>query len=128
MLISDISVKRPVFAAVISLILVLVGFMSMQSMTLREYPDIQRPVVSISTSYRGAASDIVERRVTQILEDQLAGVPGIRKISSISYDERSSITLEFSRRPPARQQTGCGFVYDNVDQCVQPVALDHGSL
>jgi len=96
MLISDVSVRRPVFAAVISLILVLVGYMSMQSMTLREYPDIQRPVVSISTSYRGAASDIVERRVTQILEDQLAGVPGILKISSVSFDERSSITLEFS--------------------------------
>ena len=97
MLISDISVRRPVFAAVISLFLVLVGIMSLQSMTLREYPDIQRPIVSISTSYRGAASDIVERRVTQILEDQLAGVPGIRKMSSVSFDERSSITLEFSR-------------------------------
>ena len=97
MLISDVSVRRPVFAAVISLILVIVGLMSVQSMTIREYPDIQRPVVSISTSYRGAASDIVERRVTQVLEDQIAGISGISKISSRSYDERSSITLEFNQ-------------------------------
>ena len=97
MLISDISVRRPVFAAVISLILVIVGLMSAQNMTIREFPDIQRPVVSISTSYRGAASDIVERRVTQILEDQLAGISGITKMSSRSFDERSSITLEFDR-------------------------------
>ncbi len=97
MMISDVSVRRPVFAAVISLILVIVGFMAMQSMSIREYPDIERPIVSISTDYRGAASDIVERRVTQVLEDQLAGISGITKIASRSFDERSSITLEFSQ-------------------------------
>ena len=96
MLISDISVRRPVFAAVISLILVLIGVMSVRSMTIREYPAIERPVVSVSTTYRGAASDIVERRVTQLLEDQLAGISGITKMSSSSFDERSSINLEFS--------------------------------
>ena len=97
MLISDISVRRPVFAAVISLILVIVGLMSVQSMSIREYPDIQRPVVAVSIPYRGAASDIVEKRVTQVVEDQVAGVAGITKISSISYDERSVINIEFSR-------------------------------
>jgi len=96
MLLSDISVRRPVFAAVISLILILIGLMSARSMTVREYPAIERPVVSISTSYRGAASDIVERRITQVLEDQLAGISGITKMSSSSFDERSSINLEFS--------------------------------
>ena len=97
MLISDVSVRRPVFAAVISLILVIIGLMSVRGMQIREYPDIQRPIVSISTAYRGAASDIVERRVTQVLEDQLAGISGITKMSSTSYDERSTITIEFSR-------------------------------
>ena len=96
MLISDLSVRRPVFAAVISLILVIVGLMSATTMPMREYPDVQQPIVSIDTRYRGAASDIVERRVTQIIEDQVAGISGIEKISSVSYDERSSITLEFS--------------------------------
>ncbi len=90
MLISDVSVRRPVFAAVISLILVIVGLMSIQSMSIREYPDIARPIVSISTDYRGAASDIVERRVTQLLEDQLAGISGVTKVSSRSFDERSA--------------------------------------
>ena len=97
MLISDVSVKRPVFAAVISLILVIVGLLSVTRMPIREFPDIERPIVSISTSYRGAASDIVERRVTQILEDQLAGIAGITKMSSSSFDESSNIVLEFSR-------------------------------
>lgn len=96
MLISDVSVRRPVFAAVISLILIIVGFMSVRSMTIREYPAIERPIVSVSTSYRGAASDIIERRVTQVLEDQLAGISGITKMSSTSFDERSSINLEFA--------------------------------
>jgi multidrug efflux pump len=96
MLISDVSVRRPVFAAVISLILVIIGLMSASSMTVREYPAIERPIVSVSTNYRGAASDIVERRVTQVLEDQLAGISGITKISSASYDERSTINLEFT--------------------------------
>ena len=95
MLISEVSVRRPVFAAVISLILVIIGLMSATSMTIREYPEIERPIVSVSTSYRGAASDIVERRVTQVLEDPLAGISGINKISSTSFDERSNINLEF---------------------------------
>ncbi|MGH8167195.1 MAG: efflux RND transporter permease subunit, partial [Woeseiaceae bacterium] len=95
MLISDVSVRRPVFAAVISLILVIIGLMSVRSLPTREYPDIERPIVSIETNYRGAASDVVERRVTQIIEDRIAGISGIEKISSASYDERSSITLEF---------------------------------
>ena len=97
MLISDVSVRRPVFAAVISLILVIIGLISLQSMSVREYPDIQQPIVSVSTAYRGAASDIVEKRVTQIIEDQISGVSGITKISSVSYDERSVITIEFTR-------------------------------
>ena len=95
MLISEVSVRRPVFAAVLSLILLIIGVMSASSMTVREYPEIERPTVSISTSYRGAASDIVERRVTQVLEDQLSGISGISKMSSTSFDERSSINLEF---------------------------------
>lgn len=96
MLLSSVSVRRPVFAAVISLILVILGSLAASRMTVREFPAIERPVVSVSTNYRGAASDIVERRITQLLEDQLAGIAGITKMSSISYDERSAISLEFS--------------------------------
>ncbi|MEE4161690.1 MAG: efflux RND transporter permease subunit, partial [Woeseiaceae bacterium] len=96
MLISDVSVRRPVFAAVISLILIIIGLMALQSMSIREYPDVQRPTVSVTTEYRGAASDIVERRITQVIEGQLAGISGVKKIASTSYDERSSISVEFT--------------------------------
>ena len=96
MLISEISVRRPVFAAVISLILLIVGLLSVAGMSIQEYPDIQRPIVSIGTDYRGASADIVERRITQLIEDRIAGIPGITKISSSSKDESSEITLEFS--------------------------------
>ncbi len=97
MLISDVSVRRPVFAAVISAILVIIGLLSVSRMSIQEYPSIQRPIVSISTAYRGASADIVERRITQVIEDRIAGIPGITKVSSSSEDERSRITLEFSR-------------------------------
>jgi len=96
MLISDVSVRRPVFAAVIALILLIVGALSFSRMSIQEYPDIQRPVVSINTSYRGASADIVERRVTQIIEDRIAGIEGITKVSSSSLDENSRITIEFA--------------------------------
>jgi multidrug efflux pump len=96
MLISDLSVRRPVFAAVVSLILVIVGLISVQRMAIREYPDMQAPIVSVNTNYRGAASDIVERRITQVIEDQVAGISGVEKISSVSYDERSTINIEFA--------------------------------
>ena len=63
---------------------------------MREFPDVDPPVVSISTSYRGASAEIIERRVTQPLEDAVSGIAGVQKLTSTSQDERSSITIEFS--------------------------------
>ncbi len=96
MLISDISVRRPVFAAVVSLILVILGSLALQRLPIREYPDVDPPVVSVSTRYRGASAEIVERRITQLLEDEIAGLAGVQKLTSSSQDERSLITIEFS--------------------------------
>ena len=96
MKISEISVHRPVFATVISLLLVIVGLVSLTRLAVREYPDVDSPVVSISTSYRGAAAAIVEEKITQVIEDRIAGLEGIEKIRSSSRDERSSINVEFS--------------------------------
>ncbi len=95
MILSDISVKRPVLAAVISLLLVAFGIVSFQRITLREYPDIDPPVVSISTDYRGASAAIVQTRITELLEDRISGVEGIKFIESSSQDGRSRITVEF---------------------------------
>lgn len=95
MMISDISVKRPVFASVIALVLVIFGIVSFDRLPLREYPDIDAPIVSISTAYPGASASVIETRITQIIEDRIAGVEGIRAIDSRSTDGRSRITLEF---------------------------------
>lgn len=95
MVLSDISVKRPVFASVISLILVIFGVIAFDRLSLREYPDIDAPIVSIDTRYAGASASIVETRITQIIEDRIAGVEGIRFINSSSTDGRSRISIEF---------------------------------
>ncbi len=96
MIISDISVKRPVFASVLALILIVFGLVAFNRLPLREYPDIDAPIVSIDTSYPGASASVVETRITQIVEDRIAGVEGIRFISSSSSDGRSRVTVEFS--------------------------------
>lgn len=95
MWLSDTSVKRPVFATVIALVLVAFGVLSFNYLPLREYPDINPPLVSISTSYPGAAAEIVETRITQMIEDQISGIEGIKSIRSSSSDGRSNINIEF---------------------------------
>lgn len=96
MFLSDVSIKRPVFASVISLLLVAFGIVSYTRLSLREYPDIDPPVVSITVNYPGAAASIVETRVTQVIENRISGVEGIDFIESSSEDGRARITLEFS--------------------------------
>lgn len=96
MILSDISVRRPVFATVLSLLLVIVGLMATLRLSVREYPDISRPIVSVSVFYRGASANVIESRVTQVLEDQIAGVEGVEKLTSSSQDEFSRINVEFS--------------------------------
>ena len=96
MIISDISVRRPVFASVISLLLVIVGVLAVGNLPVREYPDVDPPVVSVDTRYRGASAQLVERRITQLVEDEVSGIAGITKMTSNSQDERSTIVLEFS--------------------------------
>ena len=95
MWLSDVSVKRPVFATVISLTLVAFGILSFSVLPLREYPDITPPVVSISTSYPGASNDVVESRVTAVIEDQISGIEGIKSIRSSSRYGGSFINIEF---------------------------------
>ena len=96
MLLSDISVKRPVFASVLSLILIIFGLVAYNRLPLREYPDIDAPIVSIDTRYPGASANVVETRITRVIEDRIAGVSGIRFINSNSTDGRSRISIEFS--------------------------------
>ncbi|CAG0941030.1 Efflux pump membrane transporter BepE [Gammaproteobacteria bacterium] len=96
MWLSDTSVQRPVFAAVISLLLIILGLLALERLPVREYPDVNPTVVSVDTFYRGASAEVVERQITQILEDEVAGIAGVQKLTSSSQDERATITLEFA--------------------------------
>lgn len=95
MLLSDVSVKRPVFATVINLLLIIFGIVAISMLSLRESPDIDPPIVSVSTNYTGASANIVETRITQLLEDRISGIEGIKNITSTSRNGRSDITIEF---------------------------------
>ena len=96
MIISDLSVRRPVLATVMSLLLFILGLAAAFGLSLREFPDIDRPVVNIETRYRGASSDVVESRITQIIENEISGIEGVERLNSASRDERSQINVEFS--------------------------------
>ncbi len=95
MRISDVCIRRPVFATVLSLIILLLGLVSYSRLQVREYPKIDEPTVTVSTSYLGASADIVESQVTKPLEDSIAGIEGVDVLTSISRPERSQITVRF---------------------------------
>lgn len=96
MKLSDLSVTRPIFASVLSLILIIFGIVSFSRLPLREYPDIDPPIVTVETSYRGASAAVVETRITELIEDRISGIEGIRYIQSSSQDGRSQVTIEFN--------------------------------
>jgi len=97
----ELCVRRPVFATVLSLVIVLVGLISYTRLSVREYPRIDEPVVSVNTTYRGASAEVVESQVTKPLEDSLAGIEGVELMTSQSRSERSQINVRFklSRNP-----------------------------
>lgn len=96
MILSDISVKRPVFASVVSLLLIAFGLVSFDRLSLREYPNIDPPIVTVEVEYPGAPANIVETRVTELIEERIAGIEGIEFIDSSSSDGESDVTIEFS--------------------------------
>lgn len=94
--ISELSLKRPVLATVMNLLIILFGVVGFTFLAVRDYPAIDPPIISINTSYTGANSDIIESQITEPLEKQVNGIPGIRSISSSSSLGNSSITVEFN--------------------------------
>lgn len=95
MSLAETSVRRPVFALVLTLLLVLFGGLSFMRLSVREYPDIKPPVVSVRTVYLGASASVIETDVTTPLEDTLSGIQSLRTITSTSREEVSTLTLEF---------------------------------
>ncbi len=95
MKLSDLSITRPVMAVVMSLLLIVLGVMSFTRLTLRELPAIDPPIVSVNVEYTGASAAVVESRITQVLEDGLAGIEGISTIEAHSRNGSSDISIEF---------------------------------
>ena len=110
----ELCIRRPVFATVLSLVVVLIGFVSYSRLTVREYPNVDEPVVSVQTRYPGASAKIVESQVTQILEGSIAGIPGIDVIDSFSRSEESRISVRF--RPEVDQDVAASDVRDRVSR------------
>ncbi|WP_339799375.1 efflux RND transporter permease subunit [uncultured Marinobacter sp.] len=96
MVLSDISIKRPVFATVVSLLIVVFGLASLLGLPVREYPDIDPPIVSVSTNYTGAAAEVIDTQITQVIEGAISRVEGIRSIESSSEQNQSRTTIEFN--------------------------------
>jgi len=96
MILSDISIKRPVVGLVASIVIVIIGLLSFGRLPVREYPLIDSPIVSVETSYRGASAEVIESRITEPLEKEIAAIDGIRVIRSSSQEESSNITVEFT--------------------------------
>jgi len=95
MTLPEVCIKRPVFATVLSLVILLVGLISYQRLAVREYPRIDEPVVSVATTYRGASAEVVESQVTKVLEDSLSGIEGVEIMTSQSRSETSRINVRF---------------------------------
>ena len=101
MTLPEICIRRPVFATVLSIVVLLIGLISFSRLSVREYPRIDEPVVTVETRYLGASAEVVESQITKVLEDSLAGIEGVDVMTSVSRSEVSQITVRFklSRDP-----------------------------
>ena len=101
MTLPEICIRRPVFATVLSILVLLVGMIGYSRLSVREYPRIDEPVVTVETRYVGASAEVVESQITKVLEDSLAGIEGVDVMTSTSRSETSQITVRFklSRDP-----------------------------
>ncbi|MBW8303893.1 MAG: efflux RND transporter permease subunit, partial [Brevundimonas sp.] len=96
MMLSDLSVRRPVFGAVAAIVLCVIGAAAFFFLPVRELPDVDPPIVSVNTTYAGASAEVIESRITEPIEQRIAGIQGVERINSTSRDGRSSVRIEFS--------------------------------
>ncbi|MBE61813.1 MAG: acriflavin resistance protein, partial [Flammeovirgaceae bacterium] len=113
---SNISIERPVLAIVMSIIIMLFGVIGFNYLGVREYPSVDPPVITVSTSYTGASADVIETQITEPLEESINGIDGIKSLSSISADGRSSITVEFGLE--TNLETAANDVRDKVSRAL----------
>ena len=122
MKLSDISIHRPVFATVVSLLLIVLGVIAFTRLPLRELPDVDPPVVSISTTYTGASAAVMETRVTKVLEDAVSGIEGVDTIQSESENGTSRINIEFTLQRDI--ESAANDIRDAVSRNLNKLPLD----
>lgn len=122
MSLSAVCIRRPVLTIVMSIVVVLFGIIGFTYLGVREYPNVDPAVISVNTSYTGANADVIESQITEVLEEAVSSVPGIRTISSVSRDGRSSITIEFELEVDL--ETAANDVRDKVSGAVRNIPLD----
>ena len=120
--ISELSLKRPILATVMNLLIILFGIVGYSFLAVREYPAVDPPVVNVRTSYSGANSEIIESQITEPLEKAINGIPGIRSISSSSSNGNSNITVEFNVSEDL--EAAANDVRDKVSQAVRNLPQD----
>jgi multidrug efflux pump len=120
--IASLSIKRPVLASVLSIIVVLFGLVGFSFLGLREYPSVDPPIINVSTSYVGANADVIETQITEILESSINGIAGIKTINSVSSDGRSNITVEFDLE--VDMETAANDVRDRVSRVTRNLPSD----
>lgn len=122
MSLSSTCIKRPVFATVMNVILIMVGCIGLVFLGVRDYPSVDPPVISVSTSFPGANADVIETQITEPLESAINGIPGIRSLTSSSRDGRSSITVEFELEVDL--ETAANDVRDKVSGAMRKLPKD----
>jgi len=120
--ISSISINRPVLASVISILIVLFGAIGFGFLGVREYPSVDPPIITVTTNYVGANADIVESQITEVLEESINGIAGIRTLTSVSSDGRSTITVEFEL--DVDLEAAANDVRDRVSRSLRNLPLD----
>lgn len=122
MSLSSTCIKRPVFATVMNIILILVGCIGLVFLGVRDYPSVDPPIISVSTSFPGANADVIETQITEPLESAINGIPGIRSLTSQSRDGRSNITVEFELEVDL--ETAANDVRDKVSGAMRKLPKD----
>ena len=122
MSLSSTCIKRPVFATVMNIILILIGCIGLVYLGVRDYPSVDPPIISVSTSFPGANADVIETQITEPLESAINGIPGIRSLTSQSRDGRSNITVEFNLEVDL--ETAANDVRDKVSGAMRKLPKD----
>ncbi|MEP7218493.1 MAG: efflux RND transporter permease subunit, partial [Bacteroidota bacterium] len=122
MSLSTLSIQRPVLAVVMSIVILLFGAIGFVSLGVREYPAVDPPIITVTTNYAGANADVIESQITEPLEESINGIAGIRTLTSVSREQRSTVTVEFTL--DVDLETAANDVRDRVSRAIKNIPAD----